>query len=70
VLEGIDWTITRVRHIFCEFHPYQWLQFGYGPAEIVAFLHDRGFRCFDMYFREQENFLEMGYIGPAILVRR
>ena len=70
VLESIEWNNLRIDRIFCEFHPYQWSAFGYGASDVQKFLVDHGFRCFDMYFREQVAFLEKAYIGPTFLVRR
>ena len=68
VLRSIDWEHHRFRKIFCELHPYNWKHFGYSDSDMVNFLAQHSFRCFDMYLREHREFKSESYIGPTLFV--
>ena len=70
ILRGIDWQATGVDKIFCELHPYNWKQFGYGGEDFKAFLQQHRLRCIDMYLRELTDFSDEQYVGPTLLIRR
>ena len=68
VLRSIDWKRTAVDRIYCELHPYNWKHFGYSAEDLLGFLRDRDFRCFDMYFREIDRFPSDAYVGPTLFI--
>ncbi len=68
VLRSIIWGQCRFGRIFCELHPYNWKHFGYSESDMVNFLTQHRFRCFDMYLREHSEFTSGAYIGPTLFV--
>ena len=70
VLKGFPWETVEVERIYCELHPYAWKEFGYSGADLREFLKTRGYRCFDMYFKEHSAFDRDAYIGPTMLWKR
>jgi hypothetical protein len=54
--------------ILCELHPYNWQEFGYTGEDMSAFMHERHYRCLDMYLRHHTSFHDIGYIGPCLFM--
>jgi FkbM family methyltransferase len=68
VLRGLPWETVAIKKIFCELHPYAWKDFSYSSEDVRGFLNLRGYRCFDMYFKEHVTFNSEAYIGPTLLI--
>lgn len=68
VLRGLPWSELELGRIFCELHPYAWVEFGYNGQDIRTFLQEHDLRCIDMYLMEYTSFPDSGYIGPAVFL--
>lgn len=68
VLKGFPWEACRVNKIFCEMHPYVWPEFNYSGQDLLDFMSENNFRCFDMYFKEYREFDDRSYIGPTLII--
>lgn len=67
VLRGFPWGEKVLGKVFCELHPYAWVDFGYTGDDWQVFLHNHNLRCVDTYLMERTSFSDLGYIGPTIL---
>ena len=68
VLRGFPWEKATTAMIFCEMHPYAWADFNYSGNDFSELLVKRKLRCFDMYFREYNEFNRLAYLGPTLLI--
>jgi FkbM family methyltransferase len=68
VLKGFPWNRMRPEKIFCELHPYAWKDFGYSESDIMMFLNQHRYQCFDMYLRQYKMFDGDSYIGPTLFI--
>ena len=68
VLQGYPWNGVPVNKIFCELHPYAWLDFSYTANDFSEFLSKHSLKCFDMYFQEHQLVHQQGYIGPCMII--